>query len=185
MSSPMPSRAPTEAAPGCTAGTPNTRDTLTTAVTPVTVKRGSGAARMPFLTVKGDSAARQRRCAHALPDCQGRAPEARRRQGQACIGSDCQVVSVQPAHELSSLCQRHGQPHCARYGRPCAAVPVCMSSLRSLQAVFVKQRLLDAGQGGQGDYRQDAKAGALPRAAPEWCVQLQTRARARVTTQPP
>ena len=44
----------------------------------------------------GDSAARQRRCAHALPGCQGHASprgamQARRRQGQAYIGSDCQA----------------------------------------------------------------------------------------------
>jgi len=45
----MPSQAPTEAAAGCAAGTPSTRGTLTTAVIPVTVHRGSGAARMPFL----------------------------------------------------------------------------------------------------------------------------------------
>jgi len=48
----MPSRAPTEAAAGGAAGTPSTRGTLTTAVTPVTVQRGSGAARIPFLAVK-------------------------------------------------------------------------------------------------------------------------------------
>ena len=51
MSSPMPCRAPTEAA-GCAAGTPSTRGTPTTAVTPVTVQRGSGAARMPFLAAR-------------------------------------------------------------------------------------------------------------------------------------
>jgi hypothetical protein len=71
MSSPMPSRAPTEAAAGCAAGTPSTRGTLTTAVTPVTVQRGSGAARMPFLAAKdvpppaggtSASAASSRRC---------------------------------------------------------------------------------------------------------------------------
>ena len=48
----MPSRALTEAAAGCAAGTPSTSGTLTTAVTPVTVQRGSGAARMPFLAAK-------------------------------------------------------------------------------------------------------------------------------------
>ena len=48
----MPSRALTEAEAGCAAGTPSTCGTLTTAVTPVTVQRGSGAARMPFLAAK-------------------------------------------------------------------------------------------------------------------------------------
>ena len=78
---------------------------------------------------------------------QGRAPrgarQARLRQGQAHIGSDCQAGSVQPGHEISSLCQCHGQPHCARHGRRCAG----LESLHSRHEHCLHARSGDARDG--------------------------------------
>ena len=102
MSSPMPYRAPTAEQCGYfAAGTPSTRGKITTATKLVTVQRRSGAARMPFLAAKDE------------PPPTAGAVLAR------ASGTHCQTGSDQSGHNLSSVCQRHGQAHRARYSPPC------------------------------------------------------------------
>jgi len=81
----------------------STRSTLTTATTQVTVQRVSGTARMPFLAAKDEPP----------PTCTAGTALAR------ASGTHCQTGPDQSGHELSSVCQRHGQPRHARHRRRC------------------------------------------------------------------
>jgi len=86
---------------GFAAGTSSTHGKVMTATTLVTVQVGSGAALMPFLANKDE------------PPPTAGAVLAR------ASGTHCQTGSDLSGHNLSSVCQRYGQAHRARYSPPC------------------------------------------------------------------
>ena len=86
---------------GFAAGTSSTHGKVMTATTLVTVQVGSGAALMPFLANKDE------------PPPTAGAVLAR------ASGTHCQTGPDQSGHDLSSVCQRHGQAHRARHCPQC------------------------------------------------------------------